>query len=97
MDLLRKVRGWLGVIAKGFGWILPPHLRAILQAVQIGLDAFILAYKTARKMQAEKMKREIDETVEKMKDPRLSFEERLKLNAKMESNFKHFVSDDTDK
>lgn len=92
MNAILKVKEWLGVIYKGLGWLLPMKFKLIFQAIQIGLDAFILAYKTARTAQANKLKRDISETAEKIQDPRLTLEERLKLNAEMESHFKRFVS-----
>lgn len=93
MEFLRKLKGWLGVISTGIGWMLPPNIKAILQAVRIGLDFFIMAYKAAREAQANKLKREIAESAEKIQDPRITLEERLKLNAEMESHFKRFVSE----
>lgn len=96
MTLIKKFKEWFDLIAK-ISWALPANLQAIFQAIYFGLKAFLLAYKTARKVQAEKIKREIKETATKIQDPSLTFEERLKLNEQMESHFKHFVSDTSDK
>lgn len=78
---------------KGLGWLLPANIRGILQAVLIAFDAFILAYRAARDIQANRLKKKIDDTAEKIQDPRLTLEERLALNAKMEGHYKDFVSD----
>ena len=97
MNLLKDIRKWLGTFSKLFSWAMPIKLKLIFQAIRVGLDAFILVYKNVRKMQANKMRREIKESAEKIKDPRLTLEERLQLNAEMESHFKHFVSGTNDK
>ena len=97
MEFLKKLRGWLGILSKFFGWLLPPQIKLIVQAVLVGFDAFLVMYKTVRKEQASRMKKAIKDTATKIKDPRLTLEERLKLNAEMESHFKHFVDSTTTK
>lgn len=97
MGFIKELRKWLGILAKPFGLILPANLRLYYQALLVGLDAFILAYKSAREIQANKMKKEMEETVEKFKDPSITPEERLRLNAEMEKHFRHFVASTTSK
>jgi len=91
MKLLKTILKWFEVIAK-FTRFMPANIALTFQAVKFGLKAFLLAYKAFKKAQFDKIKREIKETSEKIQDPSLTFEERLKLNAQMESHFKHFVS-----
>lgn len=91
MKLLKTITEWFKVIGK-FTRLMPANIKLTFQAIQFGLKAFVLAYKAYREAQFEKIKREITETSEKIQDPSLTFEERLKLNAQMESHFKHFVS-----
>lgn len=92
---LEQVRKYLGLARSLLSWLLPVNIRLILQAVLIGIDAFMMAYKSARSIHVNKVKAEIKETAEKIKDPALTKEERLKLNAEMEQHFKHFVDKST--
>jgi len=90
---LREIRKRLGYI----GRLVPPNAKLIFQAILIGIDAFILAYKTVREIQANKIKREIKESAEAIKKFGLTPEERLRLNAEMEAHFRHFVDKPTSK
>ena len=95
MNALKEIRKWLGLLFKPLGIFLPPQVKLIYQAVLIGIDAFIMAYKTARQMQANKIKQGIKESAEAIKKSGLTPEERLKLNAEMEKHFRHFVDKPT--
>lgn len=94
---LEQLRKWLKAFKSIIFWVLPANFKLIFQAVLIGLDAFIMAYKSVREIQVSKLKSEIKETAEKFKDPALTVEERLKLNAEMEQHFKHFVDKSSSK
>jgi len=92
MKFLEDLRRWLRLLGNVFKRFLPLKARLVFQAVQVGLDAFILFYKTVRDIQAGIKKKEFQGTVDKLKIPGLSAKERLKLNAEMEKQFKHFVT-----
>lgn len=95
MKELKKFRYWAGVLFKPLGVFLPPTVKLVYQACLVGMDAFILAYKTARKMQANKIKQEITKSAQAIKKSGLTPEERLRLNAEMEKHFRHFVDKPT--